>query len=111
MSGYDDEDQPAAAPSNGLADDGRLWIVHAGTFYAQRDLTPLVRAIHQLGDRARRVRVSLLGAEPAGVVPALKLAATLGVAESFELSPMVARPESLRIQCAADVFPLSTWSD
>ena len=111
MSGYDDEDQPAAAPSNGLADDGRLWIVHAGTFYAQRDLTPLVRAIHTLGDRARRVRVSLVGAEPAGVQSALNLAAALGVADSFELSTMVSRGESLRIQRAADVLLLAMWND
>lgn len=111
MSGYDDEDQPAVAPSSGLTDDGRLWLVHAGTFYAQRDITPLVRAIHQLGDRASRVRVSLVGAEPSGVAPALKLAATLGVAESFEVSPMVARAESLRVQRAADVLLLSMWND
>src|SRR5205085_5319487 len=42
---------------------------------------------------------------------ALKLAATLGVAESFELSPMVARAQSLRVQRAAEVLLLSMWND
>jgi hypothetical protein len=111
MSGYDEEDQPAVTASNGLRSDDRLWIAHTGSVYAYRDFTQLVRAMHRLGERAKKMRVSLVGADPEGVEAALNLATTLGVRDLFEVSEPVSRAESLHVQRSADVLLLATWND
>jgi hypothetical protein len=111
LNGYDDDDRPAKRVASDAHDDGRLWLVHTGSFYVQRDFAPLVHALHHLGERAGRVRVSFVGADPSGMGPGLALADALGVAGSFELSPMVSYTESLRLQRAADVLLLVMWND
>lgn len=96
-------DRSERAPSP----DAPLVLAHLGRLYSgKRDPTPLFRAIRELGDDARHVRVEFYGPQNSAVE---SLAAACGVQEQVIVGPEIAYAESLRVQSSADVLLLVMW--
>jgi glycosyltransferase involved in cell wall biosynthesis len=108
LNGFDPDDYPAdALPADGSRD--ALSIVYTGTLYpGRRDPTPLFEAVARLGEKARRIRIKLYGADPATVS---SLAEKAGIGSQVEAHAAVTYDRVIALQRAADVLLMLRWND
>ena len=104
--GFEDRDGSAPILEDGDAE--TLIVAHLGRLYGgKRDPTPLFRALGQLGNDARHVRVDFYGPEQDIV---RRLATAFGVHDYVRVHSDVPYARSLAVQSAADVLLLLMWN-
>ena len=107
LNGFDPDDYPAEPAPTPARD--TLTILYTGTLYpGRRDPTPLFRAVRQLGDKGRAIRMHFYGAD-AGVVN--ELAEKAGVRDLVEVFAPVGYGRVVQIQREADILLLLRWND
>jgi len=104
--GYDPEDYPTKGVR--CAEEGKLSLVYAGTFYDNFDVSLLLRALRLLGPDAERVRLTFFGK---GLEPVVIAASRLEVSGLVDVRGPVPRDEAMALQVGADAFVLFTWTD
>ena len=104
--GFEDRDGSAPVLEDGDAE--TVVVAHLGRLYGgKRDPSPLFRALGQLGDDARRVRLDFYGPEQEIV---RELATAFGVEDSVRVHADVPYARSLAVQSAADALLLLMWN-